>query len=167
MACLWVSTHSRPKAAEPIPDARVNVLPVSTHSRPKAAGGRLRVRLSSLTFQHTAARRRLVWCFFCPTVNMRFQHTAARRRLLYGNYFFYDLHWFQHTAARRRLPRLPLPPIRQTCFNTQPPEGGCSNIYSLRLCRPVSTHSRPKAAGSIITVTGEVMCFNTQPPEGG
>ena len=38
-----------------------------------------------------------------------------------------------------------------------------------RLCRPrVSTHSRPKAAGSLQRQAGRSQrCFNTQPPEGG
>ena len=54
---------------------------------------------------------------------------------------------FQHTAARRRLE-----PIRVQCF----------------LLAIVSTHSRPKAAGSLrIAVQMPVAGFNTQPPEGG
>ena len=55
-----VSTHSRPKAAGLLDVFAVLSLPVSTHSRPKAAGsvdgGVLKIKL---TFQHTAARRRL------------------------------------------------------------------------------------------------------------
>ena len=55
--------------------------------------------------------------------------------------------WFQHTAARRRLGR---------------------NLFVSKLARLVSTHSRPKAAG---TRTGRSTTtrrsFNTQPPEGG
>ena len=34
----------------------------------------------------------------------------------------------------------------QTCFNTQPPEGGCKHLK---------------------TTTLQLQCFNTQPPEGG
>ena len=54
--------------------------------------------------------------------------------------------WFQHTAARRRLR-----PIRGLCclygcFNTQPPEGGCEPGPIGFADKPVSTHSRPKAA---------------------
>ena len=53
---------------------------------------------------------------------------------------------FQHTAARRRLYKLDQCPLWHSCFNTQPPEGGClTNLYILSLIR----------------------CFNTQPPEGG
>ncbi len=75
-------------------------------------------------------------------------------------------------------------------FNTQPPEGGWSDVEILESIFSVSTHSRPKAAGckcarakSItksfqhtaarrrlpITTTccGWLSSFNTQPPEGG
>ena len=54
---------------------------------------------------------------------------------------------FQHTAARRRL---------VLDCNT-----GCCDT-------PVSTHSRPKAAGLLPVLDLSVNpCFNTQPPEGG
>ena len=56
---------------------------------------------------------------------------------------------FQHTAARRRLAgciRLSLPLPR---FNTQPPEGGwLFHLKAKVIQKKVSTHSRPKAAGS-------------------
>ena len=76
-------------------------------------------------------------------------------------------------------------------FNTQPPEGGwpkstkgstdMSNVsthsrpkaagtcYSEQGTKiKVSTHSRPKAAGVTVLVMVRVCgCFNTQPPEGG
>ncbi|WP_410000212.1 hypothetical protein [Neisseria sicca] len=55
---------------------------------------------------------------------------------------------FQHTAARRRLAfqrynhdRYP------SSFNTQPPEGGWMSPIGFQARVPVSTHSRPKAAG--------------------
>ena len=78
-------------------------------------------------FQHTAARRRLGRrVSICGSMGL-FQHTAARRRL--------GVKWlkstftstFQHTAARRRL-------------------GDKTLKRDLRAL--VSTHSRPKAAGS-------------------
>ena len=54
---------------------------------------------------------------------------------------------FQHTAARRRL-GFKLLAVGRGCF--------------------VSTHSRPKAAGSLqCSVGADDCCFNTQPPEGG
>ena len=55
---------------------------------------------------------------------------------------------FQHTAARRRL-------------------GVGDSENNIRYT--VSTHSRPKAAGSlhILGLINYKLCFNTQPPEGG
>ena len=53
---------------------------------------------------------------------------------------------FQHTATRRWLRRGCPALCRRGCFNTQPPEGGCSPTPSTKPCES---------------------CFNTQPPEGG
>ena len=77
------------------------------------------------------------------------------------------------------------------CFNTQPPEGGWFQVAStlrvstmfqhtaarrrldypnatLAILETVSTHSRPKAAGSGVSfLYQDTLCFNTQPPEGG
>ncbi|SNU78711.1 Uncharacterised protein [Neisseria zoodegmatis] len=59
--------------------------------------------------------------------SLTFQHTAARRRLparFVQRLYCHSL--FQHTAARRRLPRPKTHrPARGSGFNTQPPEGGC------------------------------------------
>ena len=79
----------------------------------------------------------------------------------------------------------------QTGFNTQPPEGGWAKREAEQICKKwfqhtaarrrlgtyevaqefyacVSTHSRPKAAGTSCTqcVLNRIS-FNTQPPEGG
>ena len=55
--------------------------------------------------------------------------------------------WFQHTAARRRLP--------------EPGPIGFAD-------KPVSTHSRPKAAAARgFRAAHQHHRFNTQPPEGG
>ena len=76
-----------------------------------------------------------------------------------------------------------------SCFNTQPPEGGCCRCCNSRLFRYVSTLSRPKAAAATdapsevikgfqhsaarrrlflsLKMGGYLICFNTQPPEGG
>ena len=54
---------------------------------------------------------------------------------------------FQLTAARRRLGKV---------------------VVAGQIEKLVSTHSRPKAAGSLIcAVLLAVICFNSQPPEGG
>ena len=78
-------------------------------------------------FQHAAARRRLDGVVFTVCHNDRFQHAAARRRLdgYRGSPKLYQ--GFQHAAARRRL-------------GTKP---GKQTLDS-----PVSTRSRPKAAGT-------------------
>ena len=125
----------------------LNTHNVSTHSRPKAAGLSDRARSTMAWFQHTAARRRL---------EKRWLNRKKSKA-------------FQHTAARRRLGRLA--PRRYCCstrFNTQPPEGGWKKILISRDGQNVSTHSRPKAAGTGHAIP-LLMChgFNTQPPEGG
>ena len=57
---------------------------------------------------------------------------------------------FQHTAARRRLGlKRRHHRMAARSFNTQPPEGGWQVRHSHESCRiSVSTHSRPKAAGT-------------------
>ena len=142
---------------------------VSTHSRPKAAGACSFGLSDSSSFQHTAARRRLVWPICTANTVQMFQHTAARRRL--GGCFCIrpflktvsthsrpkaagvlepfgaEVEKFQHTAARRRLVPANLP--------VNPPTH-------------VSTHSRPKAAGCGFRFGKKGQkSFNTQPPEGG
>ena len=57
---VWVSTHSRPKAAGPSEPGAPSEPGVSTHSRPKAAGFSHSFAVFSVKFQLTAARRRLV-----------------------------------------------------------------------------------------------------------
>ena len=97
---------------------------VSTHSRPKAAVFLMRDFFKNLWFQHTAARRRLLYRLFPEIKPILFQHTAARRRLtvlaclfptctvsthsrpkaaVRGLPFSARILRFQHTAARRRL----------------------------------------------------------------
>ena len=74
---------------------------------------------------------------------------------------------FQHTAARRRLEKPTRLKDVLRGFNTQPPEGGCSQNKAHRDSHRVSTHSRPKAAGRATYQLSSGACFNTQPPEGG
>ena len=80
--------------------------------------------------------------------NTSFQHTAARRRLVFWVYNLVAWFEFQHTAARRRL---------------------VGRIFKTADSMTVSTHSRPKAAGTDCRAWRSlyVRCFNTQPPEGG
>ena len=114
---VLVSTHSRPKAAGQRRCYAFGRRPVSTHSRPKAAGTDPSTSSGiCYPFQHTAARRRLVW-------------RASMRRPA--------MRWFQHTAARRRLVRRLRPLNLLPRFNTQPPEGGWSLWNSPHYSRPV------------------------------
>ena len=143
---MGVSTHSRPKAAVNINavisavsicfntqppeggwEAVVSRCPcaiVSTHSRPKAADLRRRGLLRVCAFQHTAARRRLAACCFRRPVSYSF-NTQPPEGGCYSKQMAY---------------------IFCPCFNTQPPEGGWHGFTIYQLRRPVSTHSRPKAA---------------------
>ena len=103
-----------------------NNLNVSTHSRPKAAGTTPAKSGRAWAFQLTAARRRL-GAYSVPTsVISAFQLTAARRRLGLGTVGWHSYLQFQLTAARRRLEK----------------------YEAVVGHRDVSTHSRPKAAGS-------------------
>ena len=116
-------------------------------------------------FRHTAGWFKRSCATKCLTL---FQHIAARRRL--------DLH-VRHERQRRRFntqppeggwakPKTSAAPSR--CFNTQPPKGGWLAVKLELGCSNVSTHSRPKAAGTLRLwnlMAGSR--FNTQPPEGG
>ena len=99
-----VSTHSRPKAAGSIFFFRFLVSSRFNTQPPEGGWRGYNMRYNRLTtFQHTAARRRLVLGHWLTGGICTFQHTAARRRL--GTRWFAMLsdYWFQHTAARRRL----------------------------------------------------------------
>ena len=78
-----------------------------------------------------------------------FQHTAARRRLVFRRSKFHRLSSSFNTQPPEGGWRNCVAQVScLRCFNTQPPEGGwiCACIVtSLNLL--VSTHSRPKAAG--------------------
>ena len=108
---------------------------------------------------------------FCLRRPSAFQHTAARRRLVSQTAPVINAEGFQHTAARRRLAIFHHKNDLCRRFNTQPPEGGWSKMANilpaflmfqhtaarrrLEITRVdlahdflVSTHSRPKAAGT-------------------
>ena len=98
-----------------------------------------------------------------------FQYTAARRRLGFKQKLFNTSFPFQHTAARRRLDftqeisRRP----RDVSTHSRPKTAGSPPLTS-RQSRVVSTHSRLKAAGQHEPMHHpHVPGFNTQPPEGG
>ena len=105
-------------------------------------------------FQHTAARRRLENTGVTHITTITFQHTAARRRLAISLRFFSSESRFQHTAARRRLGRKcnqaqsPQP----VSTHSRPKAAGHEDIVVVNL-NPVSTHSRPKAAGEDVALS--------------
>ena len=148
-----VSTHSRPKAAGGRVLGYADGVTVSTHSRPKAAGPSRAMCSGFCRFQHTAARRRLGLC-------------AASGVLI--------TEVSTHSRPKAAGLRLTSSSFKNSCFNTQPPEGGwfcCSVLDRLVLSfqhtaarrrlvadkarnpiqKSVSTHSRPKAAGRATT----------------
>ena len=76
---------------------------------------------------------------------------------------------FQHTAARRRLAECAVLVFAFSCVSThsRPKAAGTLPSFPVRRWR-VSTHSRPKAAGTeTMNSIPRPRSFNTQPPEGG
>ena len=135
-----------------------------------AADDHLTVATFAVVFQHTAARRRLLFLFLnlrffdmcfntqppeggCnrlslfPSPDCKFQHTAARRRLhvLKINKLVNSL--FQHTAARRRLLNRPNQLFQNCVFqHTAARRRLPAEVLKVFEDGAVSTHSRPKAA---------------------
>ena len=103
------------------------------------------IHVGNNVFQHTAARRRLLFRQSQYAPEVRFQHTAARRRLelsrMLGGRAGVSTHSRPKAAAYFESVK-----AQNTCFNTQPPEGGCLVTSFNGVPCAVSTHSRPKAA---------------------
>ena len=166
------STHSRPKAAGFVSPALAHALArfqhtaarrrlvllrcvystkilVSTHSLPKAAGNNSFCSFIAIVFQHTAARRRLDGVGVVDLDDHAFQHTAARRRLGVSKIDELANQWFQHTAARRRLDLTGNQVKKPLQFqHTAARRRLADNRRNAVIFVWVSTHSRPKAAGS-------------------
>ena len=122
-----VSTHSRPKAAGDFGQQDI-VVKRRFNSQPPEGGwdkNRHSIKPEDM-FQLTAARRRLAVARQKRWQMPAFQLTAARRRLVLAVIISENWSRFQLTAARRRLVLFKRIPWDTT---------------------PVSTHSRPKAAG--------------------
>ena len=142
-------------------------------------------------FQHTAARRRLEniteWIDSCRSFNTQPPEggwAAAARHPIQaasfntqppeGGWLDWLRDWlarmlFQHTAARRRLGAEPKNAERAKNVSTHSRPKAAGTYYPSRQTeQAVSTHSRPKAAGGrAYPRTGGGFGFNTQPPEGG
>ena len=148
---------------------------VSTHSHPKVAAQTLHVSLVQSNgfntqppeggcnntgfdisylhgFQHTATRRWLLSHLRHGDFAQAFQHTATRRWLRFIHLLTIYIPLFQHTATRRwLLEGAKYAKQNLVSFNTQPPEGGCTQTYDRTIFnRDVSTHSHPKVAAPYI-----------------
>ena len=98
-----------------------------------------------------------------------FQHTAARRRLVFDKYGVrVSLLVSTHSRPKAAGSQAALYRLLPDRFNTQPPEGGWQLVLQTETQQVVSTHSRPKAAGCRHRLPRpQKRRFNTQPPEGG
>ena len=119
-----VSTHSRPKAAGIFANSLKSMVTFQHTAARRRLDSFVKLRIAKVKFQHTAARRRLAFLQSNAYLPCLFQHTAARRRLENDRRYFVVWPEFQHTAARRRLAYFTAWSISSSGFNTQPPEGG-------------------------------------------
>ena len=143
-----VSTHSRPKAAAGYTNF-LDLVKSGFNTQPPEGG-------CSVFIRHTHNEG----CFNtqppeggCRSSEIRrpflmeFQHTAARRRLLMTMLIRQGMSAFQHTAARRRLPTLAFAGYLKRPVSTHSrPKAAAHDHRQDDACRAVSTHSRPKAA---------------------
>ena len=122
---------------------------VSTHSRPKAAGYSIFGK-PLLNQRFNTQPPEGGWVNFSSVTNMLvvFQHTAARRRLGDIQFHIRLTFPFQHTAARRRLDVLASVPggAGSVSTHSRPKAAGSPSVPNMAAVA-VSTHSRPKAAG--------------------
>ena len=142
-------------------------------------------------FQFTAARRRLLIHLLRLPNFQRFNSQPPEGGCIRANAPAICAPWFQFTAARRRLQSAAQPHHRAshvsihsrpkaaarrvaTCtpwirrFNSQPPEGGCSQRCRLA-AHQQSFNSQPPEGGcpSKRATLSPFVGFNSQPPEGG
>ena len=153
-ACAWyVDTVFQHTAArrrlDCFADFIIQMIRVSTHSRPKAAGRRMRFRTHRCRRFNTQPPEggwvkehffRILRCCFNTqppeggwngSVSTRFKAACFNTQPPEGGWKY----------------RRPRNASRQS-FNTQPPEGGWASNNAMPCYCKVSTHSRPKAAGS-------------------
>ena len=186
-----VSTHSRPKAAGAGTGNTLTALEVSTHSRPKAAGDRHAADLLELTFQHTAARRRLgraltlSQLFGTVSTHSRPKAAGRKRRKTMPNRSV-STHSRPKAAGQNGL----VVYAGFCSFNTQPPEGGWQQMQIFKSAIFLFQHTAARRRlgkryewddrrkwfqhtaarrrlGLVVGFARQKSCFNTQPPEGG
>ena len=122
---------------------------------------------------------------------MKFQHTAARRRLVFYQHFVKENKMFQHTAARRRLggaAREGFGAVLVSTHSRPKAAGECEAIQLIRAFLFQHTAARRRLVFTVLKIIIAVVfqhtaarrrlalnfggsffisCFNTQPPEGG
>ena len=143
---------------------------VSTHSRPKAAAAASLTRHRPPMFQHTAARRRLPASVVRSRLSTSVSTHSRPKAAAWTKDKPRQASKFQHTAARRRLrPGCSCRRGRRSCFNTQPPEGGCSLLPAPRCWCGPCFNTQPPEGGCFRSASAASAGprFNTQPPEGG
>ena len=125
---MRVSTHSRPRAAG-LSLGGIFGSTISFNTQPPE-GGWIHILTSTGHARRFNTQPPEGGWFSTPQMLLsksKFQHTAARGRLVSNMLTLLRVQWFQHTAARGRL----------------------GNVFAVRRCQGrVSTHSRPRAAGS-------------------
>ena len=189
---LGVSTHSRPKAAGTVLTNCHLLQSVSTHSRPKAAGCLHSLnRRSQIVSTHSRPKAAGPLPFAGILVPLGFNTQPPEGGWNVRSCIGAPAKRFNTQPPEGGWSGRGNPCLTHRCFNTQPPEGGWRLYQSvhtiqlrfqhtaarrrlvslwvyLELQLDVSTHSRPKAAGEILTDFIPVeTSFNTQPPEGG
>ena len=167
---IFVSTHSRPKAAGARLDHLSPVHLVSTHSRPKAAGTH-HYQFWLLRESFNTQPPEGGWPVHynvgdeIPEVSTHSRPKAAglgmvsvKQRLTVST------HSRPKAAGQYGICRLP----HQIVSTHSRPKAAGVGCLLVPFKHRVSTHSRPKAAGNVITVDERNHWrFNTQPPEGG
>ena len=125
--------------------------------------------LPLLSFQHTAARRRLEATLKAKATITTFQHTAARRRLaLVISFSGVPCAVSTHSRPKAAGQFVAVVVLDVVCFNTQPPEGGWGVVFAGAVQDMMFQHTAARRRLVAMPFYRYLFqCFNTQPPEGG
>ena len=124
---------------------------VSTHSRPKAAGPKYSPGTVNTSFQHTAARRRLVKPLPLPIPQQKVStHSRPKAAGAMATSANIVTHVSTHSRPKAAGPKFEaLHRVFDVSTHSRPKAAG-RQIEDNKLDDPVSTHSRPKAAGEVL-----------------
>ena len=127
---MWAFQHTATRRWLPIGMQLITPANRGFNTQPPEGGcmREPRIKTRYVSFQHTATRRWLPIILRYDVVSFSVStHSHPKVAALYTNLSIYILTMFQHTATRRWLRSAATLGIRGVgCFNTQPPEGGCS-----------------------------------------